>query len=72
VSNVVAFTGLSFGEIAPQAVLEAALAEDLATVVLIGRTQDGEVYFSSSIEDGGRIVLMLEKLKAHILAEFEA
>lgn len=50
-----------------QRVLEAALKEDLQSVVIIGYDSDGDEYFAASIADGGSVLWLMERAKKKLL-----
>lgn len=52
----------------PEDVLKTALEEDLQGCVILGYTQDGREYFSSSFADGGKILWLTERIK-HLLID---
>lgn len=54
-------------DIPPDRVLEGAVGE-LTCVVVVGYDHDGEEYFASSTADDERILWLLERLKARVLA----
>lgn len=53
--------------IEPDRVLEAALAHDLDSVVVLGYDKDGEEYLASSIADGGTVLWLMERLKHKLI-----
>lgn len=54
-------------DIPTERVLRGALAENLKSAVVIGWTEDGEFYFSSSVSNGPSIVWDLELAKKKLL-----
>ena len=48
-------------------VLKGALEAKLADVLLIGRTDDGDLYLASSMPEAPEILWLLENAKAYIL-----
>lgn len=58
-------------EYPPKKILKRALDEDLATVVVIGYTKDGEEYFSSSIPDSAEVTYMMERAKWNLFQEVD-
>lgn len=50
-------------DLPPERVLDAAKDADLDGCFVIGRTKDGDLYFASSIADGGDILWLWEKAK---------
>lgn len=59
-------------DIPPKRVLDAASAEDLDRVVVIGRKKDGSYYFSSSTADGGEVLWQMERAKLALLRAGDA
>jgi hypothetical protein len=51
----------------PERVLEGALKADLAGVVVLGYTKDGEPYFASTYADGGDVMWLMELCKRMLL-----
>lgn len=50
-----------------QRVAQAAVDAELASVIVIGRTQDGEFYFASSKSDGGDVLWELETARLKLM-----
>ena len=50
-------------DLPPERVLDDAKDADLDGCFVIGRTKDGDLYFASSIADGGDILWLWEKAK---------
>ena len=65
--NVVVLPVITRLDIPPERVLNAALAEDLDRVVVIGRKKDGSYYFSSSTADGAEVLWQMERAKLALL-----
>jgi hypothetical protein len=65
--SVVEFPGTTLLDIPAERVLKGALERGLASVVIAGRTEDGEEFFASSLADGGHTLWMIERLKQTIL-----
>jgi hypothetical protein len=68
-SNVVILPVVTRLDIPAERILNSALEEDLNSAIVIGRTRDGDIYFSSSMPDGPEALWLLEKVKAALLAE---
>lgn len=66
--NVVTLGGPTRLNIPPERVLSAALSADLSEVVILGRDQDGDEYFASSIADGADVVWLAERLKLKLIS----
>lgn len=67
-TNVVLLGGPTRLNIPPERVLDAALAADLSEVVILGRDQDGEEYFASSVADGADVVWLMERMKLKLIS----
>jgi len=50
-----------------QRVLDGVITENLEDIVILGKKEDGEYFFASSIPDGGTVLWMMEKLKKQLL-----
>jgi len=66
-AEILNFTGITKGDIPPQAVLEGAMEMDLNEVVAVGYNSKGEFYFASSVGDIHRVLYLLEKAKKAIM-----
>ena len=66
--EIVDINTVFYGEIAPDEVLDAAKAEGLKQVVVLGTTEKGEVYFASSTGSRERIVFLLRTGEFEILS----
>mgnify|MGYP003658621935 CR=1 FL=1 len=66
--NVVSAGIVTSLDIPPSRVLAGALDANLTDVVVIGYTQDGDEFFSSSMADGGTVLWLAEKMKASLLS----
>jgi hypothetical protein len=51
----------------PSDALEHAIEKGLASVVIVGITEDGDEYFKSSVADGGTVIWMMERAKLKLL-----
>lgn len=60
------FSGVTVLDLDPDRVLSSAVGE-LECVVLIGRTKEGDEYFTSSVADGGDVLWMMERAKKALL-----
>jgi hypothetical protein len=58
---------LDFDRLSAERVLTKAIEADLATVVVVGWTQDGNIYFASTTADGGDILWLFEQSKQMLL-----
>jgi len=54
-------------ELPAERVLEGAKAHDLKTAVVMGWTQEGDVYFASTTSDGGDVMWLMEWAKKALL-----
>lgn len=70
-ADVVEFTGISRLDIPAERVLDWARDEDLLSAIVIGKTADGELYFASSLADGGAVLWLLEVVKRQLLEAAE-
>ena len=67
-SNVVPLEGLITSlDIPPARVIAAAAERRLKDCVIVGHDEDGELYFASSVGDGGAVLWMFEKAKLLLL-----
>lgn len=66
-SNVIPLGGVTRLDIPTDQVLENAKGDCTDGVVVLGFDDDGELYFSSSIADGGTVVWLLELAKKALL-----
>ena len=71
-SNVVVLGGITKLDIPPERVLSAALEAELSEVVIMGRDQEGNEYFASSIADGADVIWLAERMKLKLISgEYE-
>lgn len=68
-SNVVVLPVVTRLDIPAETILTRSIDEDLQSAIVIGRTQDGDIYFASSMPDGPEVLWLIEKIKATLLAE---
>lgn len=54
-------------DLTPERVLQAALETPLSGAVVMGYTEEGELYFASSYADGGNVMWLMELCKAELL-----
>ena len=54
-------------DLPPTRILEKAAAQPFNQVVVIGLTDEGEFWFSSSAADGGAVLWLLERAKKKLL-----
>ena len=66
-TNIIDLPVITYLDLAPERVLDAAKDSDLEYVVIIGQTKDGKEYFSSSKSDGPTILWDLERAKLKLL-----
>jgi hypothetical protein len=72
VSNVVVLGGITKLDIPPERILSAALEAELSEVVIMGRDQEGNEYFASSIADGADVIWLAERMKLKLISgEYE-
>lgn len=65
--SVVAFTGQTFGEVPVGQVLEN--AKHLKIALVIGETEEGEVYVASSTGDATWMLMGVERFKHWLMGE---
>lgn len=70
-AKVIAFSGPTALDIPAEKVLEAAIANKLGGVVVMGYTQDGTEYIYSSIASGAEVLWLVEVLKKRLLSLIE-
>ena len=66
-NNVVHFTGITRLNTDPSMVLENAKEHIGEGVVVVGYDTDGDIYFASSLADGGDVLWLFEKAKKALL-----
>jgi hypothetical protein len=66
-SNVIPLGNITRLDIPTDRVLDAAKGECSDGVVILGWNNDGELYFASSIADGGTVIWLLEMAKKKLL-----
>lgn len=66
-SNVIPIGGFTKLDIPTDQVLTAAKGHCSDGVVVLGFDDDGELYFASSIADGGTVIWLLEQAKLALL-----
>lgn len=54
-------------DVPAERVLEMAMKELLKTVVVMGYDQEGELYFASSVADGGDVLWLMAQCKKRLL-----
>lgn len=67
-SNILDFTGISRLGVDPQRVLSKASDKELEDVIVIGRTQEGHLYFHASSPDGADVLWLMELTKKNLLS----
>lgn len=70
-TNVVNLPVVTTLDIPPERVLNAAKDADLASVVVVGFTKDGAMYFAGSMADGGEVLWLFEKAKLYLMGVIE-
>lgn len=66
-SNVVKFNGVTRLDIPTSDVLDGAKDQCSDGVIVIGYDEDGDMYFASSMADGGEALWLLEQCKLALL-----
>lgn len=64
--NIIPLNNITKLDLPPDRVLQSAVGQ-MDAVVLIGWDKDGELYFASSIADGGEVNWLLDKAKMALL-----
>lgn len=67
VSNVITLGNITSLDLPTDRVLEECKGDCTAGVVVLGFDDDGQLYFKSSIADGGEVIWLLEMAKKHLL-----
>lgn len=65
--NVLWWDGVTRLDLSPAHVLASALERNLAGVVVLGHTAEGEEHFASSYSDGSEIVWLLERARYRLM-----
>lgn len=65
--NVIPLGNITTLDLDPHQMLKNAMPEIDGGVVLIGRDSDGDLFFASSIADGGDVLWLLEMAKKELL-----
>lgn len=65
--NVVPFNGITYGDMDPKVVLQAAIDRNLDNVVVLGYLENGDMYFAGSTSDGPLVLWLLENFKAELM-----
>lgn len=58
-------------DVPPATVLDEAKQMDLGSVVVVGHTKEGHIYFAGSMADGGEVLWLFEKAKLMLLGAIE-
>lgn len=66
-SNVIDLPVITTVDLPAHKILNGALQADLETVVVIGWSKDGELYFASTTADGAEVVWLFEVGKKELL-----
>lgn len=64
--NIVIWKGVTFHDLPPDRLLEAAKGH-LDSVVILGWDKDGDIYFASSKADGGEVMWLIEFAKRALM-----
>jgi len=67
-SNVIPLRTITTLDLPPERVLNGAIEADLSEVVIIGRDQEGNEYFASSIADGADVIWLADRMKLKLLS----
>lgn len=68
-TNVIVLPVVTSLDVPAERILQGALDDDLEHAIVIGRNQDGTIYFASSLADGAEVNWLLDHAK---LALFQA
>lgn len=66
-SNVINLPVITTLDIPPERVLTEAIAADLGSVIVVGHTKDGDLYFGASMADGGEVLWLFERAKLALM-----
>lgn len=66
--NVIIFNGITRHDLPVERLIDRAQEAELESVVIIGWTPEGELYFASSKADGPNVLWLLEKAKKELLS----
>lgn len=66
-SNVIELPVITTLDIPPERILRKAIDADLQEVIIIGTSQEGDMYFAGSMADGGNALWLIEKAKKALL-----
>ena len=66
-SNVIPLGCVTRLDLPVERILEAAKAQGLEGVVILGYREDGTEYFASSYADGGTVIWLAERMKKALL-----
>lgn len=64
--NILIFSGITRHDMPPAVMLDN-VPRDLASVLVLGWTAEGELFFSSSMSDGGNCLWLMEKAKRKLM-----
>lgn len=70
-AEIVTFPGITTLDMPSEKVLSAAIAHDLDTVVIVGKTKDGTPYYAGSTSDMRAVLYMIEVFKRDVVLETE-
>ena len=65
--NVVVLPVITKLDLPSERILNGALSADLERCFVVGCTKDGDLYFASSVADGGDVLWLWEKAKALLM-----
>ncbi len=66
-AQVVNFDGVTSLDLPVGRILEQAKQADLSAVIVLGFTEDGDVFFAASNADGGDVMWLMERTKRALL-----
>lgn len=67
-SKVIDLGNVTSLDFPPEKILTDAMSEDLKAVFVVGRNKDGNLYFASSMADGGDVLWLMELTRKALLA----
>ena len=67
--DVVNLNAITVNDIPAERVLNGALEANLDSAIVLGYTEDGNLYFASSKADGGEIMWLMETVKIRMLLD---
>ena len=66
-SDVIDLPVITTLDIPPEKILNSAIKAEITTAVVVGWDKNGELYFTSSVSDGGEVLWLLEIAKKALM-----